>query len=87
MTQIQFNIEDARKITTGEKYGRVVTRDGFPVTILAWDVRPSFPLAGIVHLGDDNDYVRQWTSQGKGDIRPNVVMKCDLVLEVEGGEV
>ena len=87
MTQIQFNIEDAMAIAEGKKLGLIKTRDGFPVTILAWDVRPSFPLAGIVHLGDDNDYVRQWTSQGKGDNRPNVVMRSDLVLEVEGGEV
>lgn len=86
MTQKQFNVEDARKIMTGEMYGKVMTRDGFPVTILVWNLRPSFPLAGIVHLGEDNDYVRQWTSQGKSDIRPHVRMQSDLVIETEGGE-
>jgi hypothetical protein len=86
MTQKQFNIEDARKIMTGEMYGKVMTRDGFPVTILHWSVRPSFPLAGIVHLGEDNDYVRQWTATGKSDIRPHVRMQSDLIIEVEGGE-
>ena len=86
MTQRQFNIDDARKIERGEMYGSVKTKDGFHVTILAWNVRPSFPLAGIVHLGEDNDYVRQWTATGKSDIRPNVTMPSDLILEVEGGE-
>lgn len=86
MTQKQFNIDDARKIMTGEMYGKVMTRDGFPVTILVWDLRPSFPLGGIVHLGDNNDYLREWTAKGKADKRPNVTMRCDLVLEVKGGE-
>jgi len=87
MTQKCFDIETARAIANGEVFGSIKTRDGFPVTILAWNVRPSFPLAGIVHLGDENDYVRQWTSQGKGDVRPNVTMQCDLMIEMEGGEV
>jgi hypothetical protein len=51
-----------------------------------WDLRPSFPLGGIVHLGDDNDYLREWTAKGKADKRPNVTMRCDLVIETEGGE-
>jgi hypothetical protein len=86
MIQKQFNIEDARKIMTGEMYGKVMTRDGFPVSILVWDLRPSFPLGGIVHLGDDNDYLREWTATGKSDIRPHVRMQSDLIIEVEGGE-
>lgn len=87
MTQKQFNVEDARKIMTGEMYGRVMTRDGFPVTILVWDLRPTFPLGGIVHLGDNNDYLREWTAKGKADKRPNVTMQCDLVLEIEGDTI
>lgn len=86
MIQIPFDMGTAKDIASGELFGKIQTRDGYDVTILHWSVRPSFPLAGIVHLGDDDDYVRQWTSQGKGDIRPNVIMRCDLVLLVEGGE-
>lgn len=87
MTEKQFNIEDARKIMTGEMYGRVKTRDGFDVTILTWNLRPAYPIGGIVHLGEGNDYLREWTADGKGDIRPNVTMCSDLVIEMEGGEV
>lgn len=86
MVEKKFNIEEAREIAEGKKLGSIKTRDGFPVTILAWNVRPSFPLAGIVHLGEDNDYLREWTAEGKGDIRPNIIMRSDLILEVEGGE-
>lgn len=31
MTQIQFSEEMARKITAGEVYGKIKTRDGFEV--------------------------------------------------------
>jgi hypothetical protein len=86
MIEKQFNINEARLIASGEKLGKIKTRDGFPVSILVWDLRPSFPLGGIVHLGDDNDYLREWTATGKSDIRPHVRMQSDLVLEVEGGE-
>ena len=87
MIKKQFNIEDARKIASGEMLGKIKTRDGFEVTIIHWNVRSSFPLAGIVHLGDDCDYVRQWTVKGRSDGRSFVTMNTDLVLEVEGGEI
>ena len=86
MIQKKFNIEEARKIASGEMLGKIKTRDGFEVTIIHWHVRNSFPIAGIVHLGDNCDYVRQWTSEGKADCRSFVTMSVDLVLEVEGGE-
>lgn len=86
MTEKQFDMNTAKAIASGKTFGKIKTRDGFPVTILHWSVRPSFPLAGIVHLGEDNDYVRQWTATGKSDIRPHVRMQSDLVIETEGGE-
>lgn len=86
MTQRCFDMETAKAIASGEVFGNIKTRDGFDVTILHWAVNTSFPIAGIVHLGENNDYCRQWTSQGKGDVRPNVTMQCDLIIETEGGE-
>lgn len=80
-----FDITLAKKIADGSIKGRIKTRDGFPVTILVWDLRPTFPLGGRVHLGSNNDYLREWTSSGKSDKRRNVTMRSDLVLEVEGG--
>jgi hypothetical protein len=87
MVEIAFNENLAREITAGVRLGRIKTKDGFPVEIIHWNVRPSFPIAGIVRLGDDCDYVRMYTREGKSDIRRNVTKNTDLVLEVEGGEV
>lgn len=87
MTERQFNIEDARKIASGEMYGKIKTRDGFEVTLIIWDIDSSHCIGGVVHLGEGCDYLRQWLPDGKSDRRPNVRTNYDLVIETEGGEV
>ena len=87
MKQVLFNISDAEEIIRGIRFGKIKTRDGFDVTILHLSVDSSYPVAGIVHLGNKNDYVKQWTEDGKADHRRNVTTNYDLVIEMEGGEV
>jgi hypothetical protein len=60
------------------------TRDGFPVRILATDVKGAYPIAGLVDLGDE-EYVRKWTAEGRNDARYNVRTSFDLVEVEEGG--
>lgn len=60
------------------------TRDGFPVRILATDIKGSYPIAGVVDLGDE-EYCRKWTAEGKADRRPNVRTNYDLVEAKKGG--
>lgn len=57
---------------------RYQTRDGFPVRILATDIKGRYPIAGVVQLGDD-EYCRQWTVDGKADYRSFVTTNYDLV--------
>lgn len=73
-------------ISTGNILGHIKTRDGFEVTIIAWDIDASHRIGGIVHLGDHCDYLRQWLPDGKCDPRRHVTTAYDLVIEVEGGE-
>ena len=54
------------------------TRDGFDVRIIATDIKNRYCIAGVVMLGED-EYVRQWTSDGKADFRRNVTSNYDLV--------
>lgn len=61
------------------------TRDGFPVRILATDVKGAYPIAGLVDLGDE-EYVRKWTAEGRNDARYNVRTSFDLVEVEEGVE-
>lgn len=55
-----------------------VTRDGFPVRILATDAKGVFPVVGLVDLGE-SEYTRQWTAGGKVDPRGFVKTNYDLV--------
>jgi hypothetical protein len=63
---------------TIDKNKKYMTRDGFPVRLLATDIKGRYPIAGVVMLGDD-EYVKQWTREGKEDRRPNVRTPYDLV--------
>lgn len=85
MIEVKFDKGTALDIMSGELFGAIKTRDGFPVRLLAFDVKSRYCIAGVVMLGDD-EYVKQWTIDGKADFRPNVHTSYDLVLEVEGGE-
>lgn len=87
MIEKQFNESDARKITSGEMLGKIMTRDGFEVTLIIWDINATHRIGGIVHLGDGCDYLRQWLPDGKSDRRPHVRTNYDLVMLMEGGEV
>lgn len=50
--RIPFDLELAKAITKGEKEGRVVTRDSYPVRIICWDAKDkSFPIVGLVDEG------------------------------------
>lgn len=86
MTQKQFNQTDATRIQSGELLGAIKTIDGCPVRILAWDVKSRYCIAGTVTLGED-EYVKQWTIEGKADFHRSRPTPYDLILEVEGGEV
>lgn len=87
MIEKQFNEETARLISSGEMLGKIKTRDGFDVTLIIWDINSSHRIGGIVHLGDNCDYLRQWLPDGKSDRRHHVRTNYDLVIETEGGEV
>ena len=59
------------------------TRDGFPVRIVATDAKGRYPIVGLVDM-DNAEYSRQWTADGKADIRSNVTTNYDLIEK--GGE-
>ncbi len=85
MIEVAFNEAIAREIAGGIRFGAIKTRGGFPVRILAWNVKSRYCIAGVVQMGDD-ECVKQWTADGKADYRRNVTSSLDLVIEVEGGE-
>ena len=55
-----------------------MTRDGFPVRIIATDAKGRFPIVGLVDM-ENAEYPRQWTHEGKADIRDYVKTNYDLI--------
>lgn len=86
MTEKQFNINTAREINGGIRYGKIKTRSGHPVRVLCWNAKGWKPIVGLIDLGDI-ELPMKFTKEGKCDTRPNVTTSNDLIVEVEGGEV
>ena len=61
----KFNRRLASKIMAGKVKGRIRTRDGRPVRILAWDAMGNYPIVGLICFDDlDTELSWQWTRKG-----------------------
>ena len=85
MKQIKFDISIAREVNTGIRFGRILTKSGCSVRLLAWDAKGIYPIAGLIDRGEFEKPC-MYTNDGRSDFRPNVHTSNDLVIEVEGGE-
>ena len=61
----KFNRRLASKIMAGKVKGRIRTRDGRPIRIVAWDAIGGGPIVGLIYFDDlDTELSWQWTKQG-----------------------
>jgi len=61
----KFNRRLASKIMAGKVKGRIRTRDGRPVRIVAWDALGNWPIVGLIGFDDlDTELSWQWTRKG-----------------------
>lgn len=58
-----------------------VTRDGFPVRIIATDAKGRYPIVGLVDMVNA-EYCRQWTEDGKADYRGYVRTNNDITEKI-----
>jgi len=65
-------------IDQNKKY---MTRDGMPVRILTLDAKGTYPVVGLVDVGNA-EYAHHWTEAGKADFRGYVKSNYDLVEDV-----
>lgn len=81
MIQVPFDIELAKKITSGDIPGKVVTRDGISVRIICWNKRDkTYPIVALLDEKKEEDLEKYmengvWSSDGNCD-------HFDLFLEV-----
>lgn len=86
----KFNRHTAREITEGNLRGRIKTRDGHHVRIVAWDAIGQYPIVGLIYISDlDIEMSWQWTKKGIAfglDMDPDYdgTVNFDLVIELQG---
>lgn len=81
----KFNRRLASKIMAGKVKGRIRTRDGRPVRILAWDARGDWPIVGLIYMDDvDTEMSWQWTRNGDPlGYGKNSTLDFTLVIELK----
>lgn len=83
--EMPFDELTAMEIKEKKRDGRIMTRDGFSVRILAMDAKSTYPIVGLVDLGEQ-EYTRMWTNEGKADYRRHVKSNYDLHIEIDQWE-
>lgn len=79
--RIAFDLELAKAITKGEKEGKVVTRDGYPIEYLDFEHEENeFPVIAIIRI-NGNTRCEVYAEDGFV-ISKESEQDCDLFLEV-----
>lgn len=79
LVRVPFEVGMAKKITSGEVSGRVVTRDGRSARIICWDRKGKFPIIALIDNGDDEVYQYYYAD---GIIEHRINLGSDLMLEI-----
>lgn len=86
MTLLPFDIETA-KFAIAAGTGRVVTREGLPVTITCWDTEQEgdeWPTEGRIHFPlEDISSLEAWTKEGGYSYYRHKKHKYDLLIETD----
>jgi len=85
MIQRRFSKDLAVKVAGGETLGFIMTKNGHPVRLLDTEAKGDYPVVGLIDMGS-YEITRQWTADGKLDVREGISTNTDLVIETEGGE-
>jgi hypothetical protein len=80
----KFNRRLASKIMAGKVKGRIRTRHGHPVRILAWNAMGNYPIVGLIFLAEiDTEMSWQWTKQGIAFGHSDYSSTVDYTLVIE----
>lgn len=85
--RIPFDIELAKKITKGEKKGRILTQEGKKVRIVCWDKKPiskdalDFPIVAIIENDCNGEMLHIYTKEGNA-CYPNYKSRYNLIIEI-----
>lgn len=82
LVRVPFNVESAKKITSGEMKGRIVTRKGYPAKILTFDMaNRDYPICAKVLISVDEDCYH-FAANGAHYKEFNPESNVDLMMEI-----
>lgn len=83
LVRVPFEVELAKKITEKSVDGRIVTREGYSVRILCWDMKDrTYPIAGLVDDGH-KEHFKSYTNEGVWNTDKTCeCTKYNLMLEI-----
>lgn len=79
--RVPFDIDIAKKITNGQKEGRVVTRNGRNARIICFDAKSDHPIVALVNYYKDGESPENYTQRGLWG-EPDEEFDGDLMLEI-----
>lgn len=80
----KFNRRLASKIMAGKVKGHILTRDGRPVRIIAWDALGDFPIVGLIYMSVlEKEMSWQWNKQGFPVGYADGAVNFTLVIELK----
>ena len=80
----KFNRRLASKIMAGKVKGHILTSDGRPVRIIAWDALGDFPIVGLIYMSVlEKEMSWQWNKQGFPVGYADGAVNFTLVIELK----
>ena len=87
MVTIPFDLNLAKKISSGERKGNIITEKGELVRIVCWDAKGStldvdWPLVALIETNDDLEMLVRYPINGRYNTIYGLNLKQDLFLRV-----
>lgn len=87
MVTIPFDLSLAKKISSGECTGNIITEKGELVRIVCWDAKGStldvdWPLVALIETNDDMEMLMRYPINGRYNTTYGLNLKQDLFLRV-----
>lgn len=82
LVRVPFDLEMAKRITSGEVEGRIVTRRGDNARIIHFDAKNKCCIIALIDYGDGDEIPESYTQRGFYTADENQEFECDLVIEV-----
>lgn len=84
--RIPFDIEIAKKITSGEVDGKVVTRDGRSVRIICWDRKGVNPIVALIEQ-QNGEEVSYYPKNGSWETDEDIMLEVPEPIKFKDGDI